>query len=286
MRLGVIFPQTESGSDPIAIRDFVQAVEDLGYDHLLIYDHVLGADPANRPDWRANYTHRDSFHEPFAFLSWVASFTRRIELVTGVVVLPQRQTALVAKQAAEVDLLSGGRLRLGVGVGWNDVEYRALNESFSNRGARIVEQVTVLREFWTKPVVNFDGRWHRIDGGGLNPLPVQRPIPIWMGGWDERVLGRVGRLADGWFPLRHPPEGWATVIERIREHAREAGRDPVTIGIEPRFTLRGTPDDWRRAREEWESLGATHLSVNTMGIGLTTLDDHLRAIRQWRTAVV
>lgn len=286
MRLGVTFPQTESGSDPVAIRDFVQAVEELGYDHLLVYDHVLGADPANRPDWRANYTHRDSFHEPFTLLSWVASFTHRIELVTGVIVLPQRQTALVAKQAAEVDLLSGGRLRLGVGVGWNDVEYQALRESFSNRGARIVEQVTVLRELWTKPVVHFEGRWHRINGAGLNPLPVQRPIPIWMGGWDERVLGRVGRLADGWFPLRHPPEGWASVIERIREHALEAGRDPTTIGIEPRFTLRGTPNDWRRAKEEWESLGATHLSVNTMGVGLTTLDDHLRAIRQWRSAVI
>lgn len=285
MRLGVIFPQTESGTDPIAIRDYLQAVEDVGYDHLLIYDHVLGADPANRPGWRGNYTYRDSFHEPLVFLGYVAAITRRIELATGVIVLPQRQTALVAKQAAEVDVLTGGRLRLGVGVGWNEVEYEALNQAFADRGARIVEQIALLRELWTKPVVTFNGRWHQIDGAGLNPLPVQRPIPIWMGGWDERVLRRIGRLADGWFPLRHPPEGWAPVIERVREYARQAGRDPTSIGIEPRFTLRGTPDDWRRAKEEWETLGATHLALNTMGVGLTSLGDHVEAIRRWREAV-
>ncbi len=285
MRLGVVFPQTESGADPSAFRDYVQAVEDLGYDHLVLYDHVLGADPTGRADWRGNYTHWHSFHEPLVFLGWVASFTRRIELTTGVLVLPQRQTALVAKQAAEVDVLSGGRLRLGIGVGWNEVEYLALNKPFSNRGARIVEQVDLLRALWTDPMVDFKGRWHRIDRAGLNPRPVQRPIPIWMGGWDERVLRRIGRLADGWFPLRHPPEGWAAVIQRLHRYACEAGRDPGTIGIEPRFTLRGSPDDWRRAKEEWEALGATHLSLNTMGVGLATLNDHIAAIRAWRAEV-
>ncbi|HVC32681.1 MAG TPA: TIGR03619 family F420-dependent LLM class oxidoreductase, partial [Chloroflexota bacterium] len=210
---------------------------------------------------------------------------RRLELVTGVIVLPQRQTALVAKQAAEVDVLSGGRLRLGVGVGWNEVEFQALNEDFLTRGARIAEQVDVLRELWTKPVVTSDRRWHHIVEAGLNPLPIQRPIPIWMGGWDERVLRRVGAVADGWFPLRHPPEGWGPVIERLREYARQAGRDPAALGIEPRFSLKGTPDDWRKAKEQWQALGATHLSLNTMGAGLAGLDAHIKAIRHWWDAV-
>jgi probable F420-dependent oxidoreductase len=285
MRFGVTFPQLVSGTDPIVLRDFVQAVEGIGYDHLLIYDHVLGADPANRPSWRGNYTHESLFHEPLVFLGYVASLTIRIELVTGVVVLPQRQTALVAKQAAEVDVLSGGRLRLGVGVGWNDVEFEALHVRFGDRGARIDEQIALLRALWTQSVVTFEGRWHHVERAGLNPLPVQRPIPIWLGGWDERVLRRIGRIADGWFPLRHPPEGWAATIERVHAYAREAGRDPSAIGIEPRFTLRGSPDDWRRAADEWRSLGATHLTVHTMESVSGTLDDHVRAIRDWLQTV-
>jgi probable F420-dependent oxidoreductase len=285
MYLGVIFPQLESGTDPIALRDYVQAAEEIGYDHVVMYDHVLGADPTNRPGWRGIYTHHDSFHEPFVFLGYAAALTRRIGLATGVIILPQRQTALVAKQAAEIDVLSGGRLRLGVGVGWNEVEFQALNESFANRGARIVEQMAVLRELWTKPLVTFDGRWHHVDAAGINPLPIQRPIPIWMGGWDERVLRRIAEFADGWFPLRHPPEGWRAVIERIRAYARQAGRAPDAIGIEPRFSLKGTPDDWRKAKEEWESLGATHLALNTMGAGLSNLDAHIAAIRDWWEAL-
>lgn len=285
MRLGVIFPQTESGVDPIALRDYVQAAEEIGFDHILIYDHVLGADPSNRPGWRGNYTHRDSFHEPLVFLGYAAALTRRIELATGVIILPQRQTALVAKQAAEVDVLCGGRLRFGVGVGWNEVEFQALNEEFSNRGARIVEQIALLRALWTTPLVTFHGRWHHVVDAGINPLPIQRPIPIWMGGWDERVLRRVGEHADGWFPLRHPSEGWRAVIDRIREYARQAGRDPSAIGINPRFSLKGSPDDWRRARDEWQTLGATHLSLNTMGAGLPSLDAHVAAMRRWWEAL-
>jgi probable F420-dependent oxidoreductase len=281
MRLGVTFPQLVSGTDPIALRDFVQAVEGIGFDHLLIYDHVLGADPSGRPGWKGNYSHESLFHEPLVFLGYVASLTTRIELVTGVIVLPQRQTALVAKQAAAVDVLSGGRLRLGVGVGWNEVEFEGLNQSFGDRGARIEEQIEVLRALWATPVVDYHGKWHEIDRAGINPLPVQRPIPLWLGGWDDRVLRRVGRLADGWFPLRHPAEGWAATIERVRAYAREAGRDPSAIGIEPRYSLRGNPNDWRRAADEWRSLGATHLSVHTMESGLSKLDDHVTAIQAW-----
>jgi probable F420-dependent oxidoreductase len=285
LKLGAIFPQTESGSDPVAMRDYVQAAEEIGFDHLLLYDHVLGADPATRPCWRANYTYSDTFQEPFTFLAFVAALTQRLELATGVVVLPQRQTALVAKQAAEIDVLSGGRLRLGVGIGWNEVEFQALGSCFRDRGARIEEQIAVLRQLWTKPLVRYTGLWHRIEEAGINPLPIQRPIPIWMGGWDDRVLRRVARLADGWFPLRHPPSGWQAEIDRLRSYTVEAGRDPDSLGIEPRFTFRGTPDAWRKAADNWRALGVTHLSVNTMGIGLTSMAEHIEAIRLWHEAI-
>jgi probable F420-dependent oxidoreductase len=279
LKLGAIFPQTESRDDRIAMRDYVQAAEAIGYDHLVLYDHVLGADPSSRPGWRGNYTHRDAFQEPFVFLGFVAAVTQRV------IALPQRQTALVAKQAAEVDVLSGLRLRLGVGVGWNKVEFDALGADFHNRGARIEEQVAVLRDLWTRPLVSYTGRWDRIRAAGLNPLPIQRPIPVWMGGWDERVMRRIACLADGWFPLRHPRDGWRAELDRLREYAAEAGRDPESIGIEPRFTLRGRADTWRRAADEWRTLGASHLSVNTMGTGRTTMQEHIEAIRCWHEAV-
>src|SRR3712207_5049701 len=202
MRLGAIFPQLESGADPVAIRDYAQAVEGMGYDHILIYDHVLGADTASRPNWRGPYTAQSLFHEPFVLYGYFAAVTERVELVTDVIILPQRQTALVAKQAAEIDVLSGGRLRLGVGIGWNEVEYEALGESFRNRGARSEEQIEVLRLLWTQEVVDFQGRWHTITAAGINPLPVRRPIPLWIGGTAEPVLRRIGRLGDGWFPQR------------------------------------------------------------------------------------
>lgn len=286
MRYGVIFPQNEIGTDPVAIRDYTQAVEGMGFDHLVVYDHVLGVDPSTRPGWRSNYTHESTFHEPLILFAYLAALTRRLELVNGILVLPQRQTALVAKQAAEIDVLTGGRLRLGVGVGWNDVEFRGLNQEFRDRGERIVEQIAVLRELWTKPVVNFQGRWHRISSAGINPLPVQRPIPIWLGGWDERVLRRVGEIADGWLPLRRPPDGWGPVVGRVRSYARRAGRDPKAIGIEGHATLKGTPSHWRQAVAEWITLGASHLSLNTMGAGLQGPDAHLAAIRRWRREVM
>src|SRR5438105_2091500 len=194
MRIGVVFPQTEIGSDPSVIRDYAQAAESIGYKHLLVYDHVLGASTEHRPDWRGPYTSETPFHEPFVLFGYLAAITQQLELVMGVLVLPQRQTALVAKQAAEVDVLSGGRLRLGVGIGWNQVEYEALGEDFHNRGKRIEEQITLLRELWTEPVVDFTGRWHRVAEAGVNPLPMQRPIPIWMGGYADVVLERAGRM--------------------------------------------------------------------------------------------
>jgi probable F420-dependent oxidoreductase len=286
MQLGVVFPQTEIGTSPMAIRDYVQAAEGLGYDHLLIYDHVLGADVRHYPGWSGPYAHTDMFHEPFVLFGYLAALTRRLQFVTAVIILGQRQTALVAKQAAEIDVLSGGRLRLGVGTGWNQVEYEALAEDFHNRGRRSEEQISVLRALWTQEVVNFKGRWHQISHAGLNPLPIQRPIPIWLGGRAEAVIRRVARLADGWFPQFAPDKAGEETLARLHTYAREAGRDPAAIGIEGRVSVGGRrPDAWVQDAEAWQKLGATYLSVNTMNAGLRAPDDHIKAIRQFKEAL-
>ena len=285
MRLGAIFPQTEITADPTAVRDYAQAAEELGYDHLLAYDHVIGADTRSRPDWRGPYSIDSLFHEPLVLFGYLAGLTRRIELVTGILILPQRQTVLVAKQAAEVDVLTGGRFRLGVGIGWNEVEYQALSESFHNRGKRSEEQIAVLRALFTQRSVTFHGRWHHIEAAGLNPLPVQQRIPIWLGGASEATLKRAATMGDGWFP-QQPPEKAAEMIQRMRGYAREAGRDPDSIGIEGRMHVaQGTPDDWSRQAAAWKELGATHLGVNTMRAGLTSPQDHIDAIRRFKEAV-
>jgi probable F420-dependent oxidoreductase len=287
MKLGVVFPQTEIGADPTVIRDFAQAVEGMGYDYLLAYDHVLGADTANRPGWMG-YDREDAFHEPFVLFGYLAGCTQHLGLTTGILILPQRQTALVAKQAAEVDVLSGGRLRLGVGLGWNPVEYEALGMDFHTRGARIAEQVKVLRALWTQEVVTFRGRWHTIVEAGINPLPVQRPIPVWMGGSADAVLRRAARLADGWMygggrpsPFGRPPARTPQqMVETLRREVASAGRDPASVGIEGRISLSsGGPEAWRRAVEEWRALGATHVSVATMQAGFETPEAHLTAVR-------
>ncbi|MDP9364111.1 MAG: LLM class F420-dependent oxidoreductase, partial [Chloroflexota bacterium] len=237
MRIGVTFPQTEFGNDPIALRDYAQTVEGLGFTHFLAYDHVLSVDTANRPGWSGAYSLEHPFHEVFVLLGYVAAVTARLELVTGVLILPQRQTALVAKQAAEVDLLSGGRLRLGVGVGWNAVEFEGLSKDFHDRGARSEEQIALLRALWTAPSITFDGRWERVVEAGVAPLPVQRPIPVWIGGYAEATLRRVGRIGDGWFPWREPNDAMRGAVERLRGYAQDAGRDPASIGLEPQLNV-------------------------------------------------
>lgn len=293
MNVGVVFPQTEIGSDPAAIRDYVQAAEGLGYSHLLAYDHVLGADPNHHANWQGSYTLESMFHEPFVLFSYLAGITTNLEFVTGVLILSQRQTALVAKQAAEVDLLSGGRLRLGVGVGWNHVEYEALNQEFGNRGRRYAEQISLLREFWTKDVVNFEGQYHKVDYAGVCPQPVQRPIPIWMGAGaranpvpTDRVLRRVARLADGWFPQMQPGDDAKATVERLKVFAAEAGRDGAKIGMEPRINAAdGDPEFWQTQAKAWQELGATHVSLNTMRAGLKSPQDHINAIQQFKEVV-
>ena len=293
MKIGVVFPQTEIGSDPSAVRDYVQAVEAMGYSHMMAYDHVLGADTSHHANWEGSYTAESMFHEPFVLFGYLAGVTTTLELVTAVLILSQRQTALVAKQAAEVDLLTGGRLRLGVGVGWNHVEYEALNQDFSNRGSRYAEQIELLREFWTKDTVGFDGRYHKVDHAGINPQPIQKPIPIWMGAGaranpvpTDRVLRRVARLADGWFPQMQPGDDARTTVERLKIFAREAGRDGETIGMESRINLAdGNPELWQSQARAWEEMGATHVSVNTMRAGLSSPQDHINAIQQFKEVI-
>jgi probable F420-dependent oxidoreductase len=257
---------------------------------------VLGADPAAHPEGPAlaptgagggwAYTHRDPFHEPFVLFGYLAALVD-LELVTGILILPQRQTALVAKQAAEIDVLTGGRLRLGVGLGWNGVEYEALGQSFADRGRRIEEQVQVLRALWTDPVVTFDGEHHRIVGAGILPLPVQRPIPIWMGSRASGpALRRIGRLADGWITMGGPDETFDAAWTTIRRAAEEAGRDPDGIGLEGRLEYRdGDLDRIAREAAAWRDRGASHLGVNTMRAGRTGVDGHLQALAAVLAAV-
>ena len=293
MKAGVIFPQTEIGSDPGAIRDYVQAAEGMGYSHLIVYDHVLGADVGRYPHWQGSYTSQDQFHEPFVLFGYLAGITTSIQLVTAVLILGQRQPALVAKQAAEVDILTGGRLRLGIGVGWNHVEYEALGQNFNDRGRRSAEQIELLRALWTQDVVDFHGRYHDVTHAGINPLPIQRPIPIWIGAGgrenpvpSDPVLKRIARLADGWFPQMSPEKDGSATMAKLAEYAQEAGRDPSTIGMEARINSGdGDPEFWQEQSEAWQKLGASHVSVNTMKAGYRTPEDHINAIQQFKEVV-
>jgi probable F420-dependent oxidoreductase len=278
VRIGAVFPQTEIGTDPADVARWATQVEQLGYQHILVYDHVLGAGTSTREGWRG-YSSDDSFHEVFVLLGYVAALTTSVELVTGVLILPQRQTVLVAKQAAEVDVLSRGRMRLGIGVGWNPVEYEGLGESFANRGARSEEQIELMRALWTAPTITYHGRWHHVDNAGIRPLPVRQNIPIWIGGVAETVLRRIGRIGDGWLPQRPPDDEAAALLDRIRGYAGEAGRSPTEIGIEARLTIAREPrDSWLAFVTGWQTLGATHLGINTMGMGFRSVDEHLGAL--------
>ncbi|NTY60909.1 LLM class F420-dependent oxidoreductase [Mycolicibacterium sphagni] len=278
MRIGVTFPQTELGGDVGAVRAYGQRVEELGFTHILAYDHVLGADPEVHQGWAGPYDVSTTFHEPLVMFGYLAAVTTAVELVTGVIILPQRQTALVAKQAAEVDLLSGGRLRLGIGLGWNAVEYEALGENFANRGRRSEEQVDVMRRLWTEASVTYEGRYHTFTGAGLAPLPIQRPIPVWFGAASERAYERAGRLGDGWFPMVPPGHGLEEAREAVERAAVTAGRDPAALGMEGRVDWSSGRDRVAEDLEAWAAAGATHVSINTMGAGLGGVDGHLAAL--------
>ena len=288
MRLGAMFVNLSMGTDFGLIREIVQSLEDTGFDGLATNDHVVGGHP-DRAEGQKVHLHTTGVHEPLVLLSFIGAVTSRLELATSILLLPQRQTTLVAKQVAELDLLSGGRVRVGVGIGRNWMEYEALNEDFTNRGKRMEEQVELLRLYWTEELVTFHGQWHDIDRVGLNPMPVQRPVPIWMGSFYgtivEKVLERIGRVADGWMP-QFPPDKLAPVLERVLGYARDAGRDPAELGIECAIAITADddPQRWVDLATAYRDLGATHLKVMA-GAGFDSPQARLDAALRWYEAV-
>jgi probable F420-dependent oxidoreductase len=279
------------GNDPSFLKDMAQSLEGAGFDGVLTNDHVVGGHPDRQRPGEKVHTYDVPCHEPLVLLSFLGAATSTLELATAIVISTQRQTVLLAKQAAELDLLTGGRVRLGVGIGRNWMEYEALGEDFSNRGRRLEEQIAVLRLLWTEELVTFDGNWHHLDRIGVNPLPVQRPIPIWMGSFVgnivERVLERTGRLGDGWMPQFPPGEQLAAALDRLRGYATAAGRDPATLGVEcaTRIAAADEPQSWVDTAVAFRDLGATHLRVSTMGGGYATPAQHLAAWIRWHDAV-
>ena len=279
MKFGVVYPQTQLGADPVVMRDFLQAAEDMGYHHLLVYDHVLGANPA-REGWQSGrpYTYRDCFNEPFTLFAWMAALTERIGFMTGVLILPQRQTALVAKQAAQVDLLSGGRFRMGIGIGWNEVEYSSLGMDFRTRGARSEEQIELLRMLWTRDLVSYRGRFDTIDDAGINPLPL-RPVPIWIGGTADVVLERAARMSDGWVAQSGDPQLYRDHTAKFWAFAEAAG-SADRVGLHTRLSTQQVPEnDWESYVAGWTELGATELAVYPHG---EELEDYLGRLRRFK----
>ncbi|MBK7897548.1 MAG: LLM class F420-dependent oxidoreductase [Anaerolineaceae bacterium] len=285
MKIGLVFPQTEFGNDIVALRDYTQTAESLNFSHILAYDHVVGANP-NRPGgWNGPYTYQTPFHEVFLLFSFMAALTTKLEFITGILILPQRETALVAKQAASLDVLSNGRFRLGIGVGWNKVEMAAIGYDFHTRGRRVEEQIDVLRLLFTQELVTFKGEWHDLPDVGLNPLPVQRPIPIWLGGHSDAVLRRLARKGDGWLPGYRSAEAAKESLDKIEAYLVEYGRSPQQIGLEPRLHYGDGPEAWQRYLTGWQAAGATHISFNTMGAGLNTPQKHLQAIEEFAKTI-
>jgi probable F420-dependent oxidoreductase len=280
VRIGVVFPQSESSTDPAALRRYATTVEQLGYRHILAYDHVVGADPNVYEGWNGPYDVDTTFHEPFVLFGYLAAVTK-VELVTGIIILPQRQTALVAKQAAEVDILTEGRFRLGIGVGWNPVEYETLGQDFHTRGRRSGEQVDLLRRLWTERTVTAQVDDEKVVGAGIAPLPVQRPIPVWFGAASPPAFRRAGRLGDGWFPQVPPGHGLEEAKAIVDAGAEEAGRDPASIGMEGRVNYGdGGVEKVLDHVGRWREAGATHLSINTMHAGLAPMDAHVEALAE------
>ncbi|HUK59948.1 MAG TPA: LLM class F420-dependent oxidoreductase [Stellaceae bacterium] len=282
MRLNAFFPTRDIGTDPVKIRDWAQAAESLGYFHIEVADHVFGA--AAREGFTPTYNETDPFHETFTTLAFLAAATKTIGLSSGVLILPQRQTGVVAKQAAEVDILSSGRLRLGVGVGWNHVEYEALGADWKTRGARQAEQVEVLRRLWTEKLVTFRGRFHDLRDVSIVPQPIQRPIPIWFGGSSDAAVKRAARLGDGWMPILAPDVA-APKLEALREHLRAFGRDPARFGLEGWLRMsEPDPERWAAAADGWRRLGAEIVMLYPM-YRIATFDQQIETLRRFKEAV-
>jgi probable F420-dependent oxidoreductase len=282
MQTGAVLSQGELGPDPAAARDYAQAVQDLGYDFLVTIDHVVGADAADHPERDRVFSIDSYLHEPLMLGAFLACAAPRLGQLTSVVILPQRQTVLIAKQAADLDVLLDGKLRLGVGIGWNPIEFEALGMRFQDRARRFEEQIELMRKLWTERVVTFEGRFDTVHAAGINPRPVQQPLPIWIGASAEVAVKRATRIADGYLPLRPLEGGWQATMDKVHGWLREAGREPSAFGIEGRLdTARGTPDEWRKVVEMWRGFGASHLSVGTSGAG-TGPQAHIDRLRQAR----
>jgi len=289
MEIGVAFPQVEIGTDPHKIRDFAQAVEEMGFQHISCIDHVLGARaPDPNVPWSAAYTRDRQFHEPLVLFGYLAAVTQKVRMATAILILPQRQTALVAKQAAEVDVLSQGRLTLGVGIGWNEVEYVALNENFRNRARRYEEQFEVLRKLWTEDLVTFEGKYHTINDAGINPLPVQQPIPLWIGAFEDVAVERACRIANGWFtkPWMLPDEDGKRVLDQVSGWLDKYGRDKSKFAINAvTMAKRGSVNQWVADTEAWRETGISHCTFRTIDAPFETLNDHINACRTYAEAI-
>jgi probable F420-dependent oxidoreductase len=295
MKLGVALPIVDIGGEPAALREFAQAAEAIGYHGIAAPDHVLGVNVASRPQWsQPRARSSELYHDPFVLFGFLAGCTGIGDFSTQVLILPQRQTVLVAKQTACLDVLSGGRFRLGIGVGWNEVEFTGLNENFRNRGRRSEEQVELMQALWAEPHVTFNGRWHTIEDAGINPRPAAAKVPLWYGGHAEATLRRVVKWGDGWMPLAYPPgEEARTAFATLRRTAEAAGRDPATIGIDTRVSAgAGAEAEWRHDVQLWKSLGVTHLTLanyyesgHLHRIAGRTLGDHIAAMRRYWNAV-
>ncbi len=285
MKIGIVLPHHEIGADPAAIKTFATGAEALGADHILIYDHVLGADRDRPGGFEGPYDKHVGFHEPMTTLSFIAALTTSIELVTAILILPQRQTALVAKQAAELAILSENRFRMGIGTGWNEIEYEALNENFSNRGKRQEEQIAVMRELWAHDSISFDGKYHQVTMAGIKPRP-EKPVPIWFGGGAPALLDRCARLGDGWLPLMGPNDKAKAAIETMQTKREAAGLSWDNFGIQAQAQAGGgTPERWAKHYQNWAALGATHIAIATHNAGFTSVDEHLKAFEAYREAV-
>lgn len=286
MKIGAIFPHFEFGTDADAVRDFAQAVEGLGFDHIGADDHVIGPNPDRPGGWTGWVTYKTAFYEPLVLFSFMAAVTQKLAFNTWVLLLPQRQTVLVAKQAATLDILSKGRLRLALGVGWNEIEYISLNADFHTRGHRLEEQVLLLRQLWTQELVDFQGRWHTIPDAGINPLPVQRPIPLWFGGQSEAAIRRMARLGDGWMPLYSSAQEARPGLDLLERCLEEAGRSRDDFGLEARIPYgSGDPSVWQQLLQDWQAAGATHAILQTTNCGFTTPTAHMEALRRFAEAI-
>jgi probable F420-dependent oxidoreductase len=280
MQLNAFFPSLDIGTDPAKIRDWAQAAEDLGYASIEVPDHVFGAKA--RDGWVPLYNERDAFHETFVTLGFLAAVTRTIGLSSGILISPQRQTGVIAKQAAEVDILSGGRLRLGIGLGWNHVEYEALGADWKTRGVRQAEQVEVLRRLWTGELVTFDGRFHHLIDVSIVPPPVQRPIPIWFGGSSDAAVTRAARLGDGWMPIMAPDAQAEQKLALLNEQLKSCGRDAASFGIEGWLRMRDAdPQGWAAAADGWRRLGADLVMLYPM-YRIRSVDDHIATLRRFK----